>query len=185
MIDIRDDIWTISNEMRGDIYNYFISVGRGMCIAELGAYKGYTTRFLAKVFQTVYAIDNNTEWLEENRKYNLGFNNIKYIDHDLYRGDWSRLGNVGNVGVVFIDGIHEYENCKSDTINSLNTFKNLKYIIYDDYGVFPGVKKLVNEFVRKGVLSIVSLVGLTSIPTLSGVNVVNTHEGVICKIINR
>ena len=61
--------------------------------------------------------------------------------------------------------------------------KNLKYIIYDDYGVFPGVKKVVNEFVRKGILSIVSFVGLTSIPTISGVNIENTYEGVICKII--
>lgn len=122
MIDIRDDIWTISNEMRGDIYNYFMSLGRRMCIAEIGAYKGYTTRFLAKTFQTVYAIDNNIEWLVENRKYNLGFNNIKYINHDLYRGDWSRLG-VEKVDVVFIDAIHDYEHCKSDTTNSLKTFK--------------------------------------------------------------
>jgi len=181
MIDIHDDVWTISTEMRNDIKNHFKSSASTTSIVEIGAYKGYTTKFLSQIFHTVYAVDNHKKWLQENKNYNSDSTNIVFVELNLYRDDWNILQDP-NVEVVFIDAVHSYYKCKSDTINSLKTFQNLKYIIFDDYGVFPEVKKVVDEFVENQTLSVVSFLGLTSVPTLSGVNVENTHEGILCKV---
>ena len=93
-----------------------------------------------------------------------------------------------------IDAEHSYECCKSDVLNSIKHFKNLKYIIFDDYGAFVGVKQVVEEFVQNKTFEIEKFVGLTndlpcleneldpSIKTKNG-KIMNTNEGVIVRII--
>lgn len=88
--------------------------------------------------------------MEENQEYNNKFRNIDYIKCDLYNSDWDNIPR--DVNVVFIDAYHEYDKCKSDLDKSLEYFKDLKYIIFDDYDVFPGVKKVVDDAIEGGVL---------------------------------
>jgi len=177
LIDIEDDIWTISNTMRDGIYRFFKNK-TSLKIAELGAYKGYTTRFLAQLFNYVYAVDINDGFLEENQDYNNKFRNIDYIKCDLYNSGWENIPR--DVNVVFIDAYHEYENCRSDLDKSLEYFKDLKYIIFDNYGVFPGVKKVVDDAIEAGVLKFECWIGLTNVPTVGGKYVKGVSEGVIC-----
>ena len=98
---------------------------------------------------------------------------------DLYQENWDILPN--DIEVCFIDARHDYEGCKSDILNSLSTFKNLQYIIFDDYGVWEGVKQSIHEMLENGRLKLEMYIGLTDVPGSNGI-VKNVHEGVICSV---
>lgn len=138
IVSKNEDIWTISNKMRTDIAEFF-NYSTNYKIAEIGSHKGYTTKFLSSIFSKVYAIDNNVEWTYLNKNFNKDKSNIQYIILDIYKDTWDVLPD--DIEVSFIDAIHSYELCKNDILNSIKRFSKLKYIIFDDYGVWPGVKR--------------------------------------------
>lgn len=176
--NINHDIWTCSDKMRHDIYTFFKNE-QHYRIAEIGAHKGYTTKILSNIFYMVYAIDNNIEWTNYNKKYNKDANNIEYVKLDIYNEPW--VVPYNGIEVSFIDACHTYESCKKDIINSINTFTKLKYIIFDDYGVWPGVKKVVDEFINMNVLKFETYIGINDVPGPNGI-VKNTYEGIICSV---
>jgi cephalosporin hydroxylase len=49
------------------------------------------------------------------------------------------------VGLVFIDGGHEYEECKGDWLHFYDLVSPGGYILLHDYESFPGVTKFVDE----------------------------------------
>jgi O-methyltransferase len=181
-LNIYDDVWTCSDEFRNDIKNFFED-GKNMNIAEVGSHKGYTTKFLSETFKKVYALDNSIEWTNFNKNYNKDKDNIEYIMLDLYKDSWSIIPN--DIDIVFIDADHHYEGCMSDVKNSLKYFNNLKYIIFDDYGVWPGVKKCVDEFINNNILEFQRYIGLNNVPGPQNKIYYNTIEGIICKVCNR
>jgi len=178
-VNIYDDIWTCSDEMRSDIRDFFKNSGENMSIAEIGSHKGYSTKVLSSIFSHVYAVDNNVEFTNYNKNYNKDITNISYVMCDIYNGSWDAIPE--NVDVSFIDAGHSYECCKSDILNSLKRFKNLKYIIFDDYGVWSGVKKVVDEMIQNKTLIFERFIGLNDVPGPHGV-VKNTNEGIICSV---
>jgi len=180
ILNIDDDIWTVSTKMRDDIAVFFKELPK-YNIAEIGSYKGYTTHFLASQFAKVYAVDNNYAFTQINKEINKNINNIEYIDLDIYRNSWKKLPE--NIDVVFIDAAHDYQSVKNDIMNSLNRFKQLKYIIFDDYGVWPGVKQIVDELINNKVLVFETHIGITDVPGLNGI-VYGTNEGILCKVNN-
>jgi hypothetical protein len=178
VIDIYDDIWTCSAKMRQDIADFF-ATKRHLKIAEIGSHKGYSTKVLSKIFSKVYAVDNNTEWTNFNKEFNKETHNIEYIMLDIYNNNWDILPD--DIEVSFIDADHSYYGCRSDILNSLNRFQNLQYIILDDYGVWPGVKHIVDELANSGRLTIEQFIGITDVPGPNGI-VQNVNEGVICSV---
>jgi len=148
--DISTDTVTCSSKFREDIRDFFTRSGdqlkSQLTIAEIGSYAGYTTNFLADYFNKVYAVDINGH--KKSKEINKDKNNIEYIDFNLYFGNWSDL-NI-NPDIAFIDASHSYPDAKSDTENCLKHFSNLKYLIYDDFGVWPGVRKVVGESIAEG-----------------------------------
>ena len=176
--NIDDDIWTCSEQMRFDIYNFFKDNSH-FKIAEIGAHKGYTTKILANIFSKVYAVDNSVEWTNFNKKLNKDVTNIEYVMLDIYKNSWEILPN--DIDVSFIDAMHSYEGCKSDITNSLNRFKNLKYIIFDDYGVWPGVKQIVDELIKNKTFIFERFIGINDVPGPNGI-VKNVKEGIICRV---
>ena len=177
-MNIDDDIWTCSDLMRYNIYDFFKNKS-GLKIAEIGAHKGYTTRILANIFDSVYAVDNSVVWMDFNKTFNRNARNIKYVILDIYNDSWKTLPE--DIAVVFIDAMHTYDCCKSDIMNSIKHFKNLQYIIFDDYGVWEGVKKVVDEFIMNRTLIFEKFIGITDVPGPTGI-VENVKEGIICSI---
>jgi predicted O-methyltransferase YrrM len=177
-LNIEDDIWTCSSRMRYDIYNFFKD-NLHFKIAEIGSHKGYSTKILSRIFSKVYAIDNSVEWTEFNKDFNKDASNIEYVMLDIYNDSWDILPD--DVEVSFIDAVHSYECCKSDILNSIKQFKNLQYIIFDDYGVWSGVRKIIDELIENQILIFETFIGLNDVPGPNGI-VKNTNEGIICSI---
>lgn len=175
--NIDDDIWTCSEQMRYDIYDFFKHTSYK--IAEIGSHKGYTTSILSNIFTSVYAVDNNVEWTNFNKEYNKDAANIRYVHLDIYKDSWDVLPH--DIEVSFIDANHSYEHCKMDIINSIKQFRSLEYIIFDDYGVWDGVRKIVDELIINKTLLFERFIGIKDVPGPHGI-VKNVHEGIICKI---
>lgn len=194
-LNIYDDIWTCSDEMRDDIKDFF-SFNSNLKIGEIGSHKGYTTNVLSSIFSKVYAIDNNVEFTKLNQKYNKDKTNIEYIILDLYKDQWTKIDKItsniqdeitynklisSDINVVFIDAIHSYDHCKSDIFNSLIHFTNLEYIIFDDYGAWSGVKQIVDELIMNQILIFEKFIGINNVPSNNGI-IKYTYEGIICSI---
>ena len=177
-INIEHDLWTCSSEMRIDIMHFFCSK-KNFKVVEIGSHKGYSTKVLSKIFSKVYAVDNNIEWTNFNKNYNKDATNIEYIMLDLYKNNWSILPE--DIEVSFIDADHSYNGCKSDIINSIKHFKNLKYIIFDDYGVWSGVKQIIDELINNKTLKFERFIGINNVPGPNGI-VKNVNEGIICSV---
>ena len=178
--DIEYDIWTCSSKMRYDIYNFFKGKSN-LKIAEIGSHKGYSTKALSKIFSKVYAVDNSIEWTNFNKNFNKDATNIEYVMLDIYKDSWKILPH--DIEVSFIDAQHNYNECKSDIFNSINRFINLQYIIFDNYGVWPGVKQIIDELINNKTLKFEKFIGLNDVPGPNGI-VENTNEGIICSVTN-
>ena len=177
-LNIENDIWTCSYQMRYDIYDFFKDK-TNFKIAEIGSYKGYSTKILSQIFSKVYAVDNNIEWTNLNKIYNKDATNIEYIILDIYKNKWTILPE--DIDVCFIDAGHSYIHCKSDIFNSIKQFKKLKYIIFNDYGVWPGVKQIIDELINNNTLKFEKFIGINDVPGPNGI-VNNVNEGIICSI---
>jgi hypothetical protein len=176
--NIYDDVWTCSDKMRYDIYNFFKDKSH-FKIAEIGSHKGYSTGILSNIFSKVYSVDNSVEYTEFNKNFNKDATNVEYVILDIYNNTWEILPN--DIEVSFIDAVHSYECCKSDTLNSIKQFKNLQYIIFDDYGVWSGVRQCIDELISNKILIFEKFIGINDVPGPNGI-VKNVNEGIICRI---
>ena len=138
-----------------------------------------TYLFVAKIFSKVYAVDNSVEWTNFNKNFNKDSTNIEYVMLDIYKDTWEIIPN--DIEVSFIDAGHSYECCKSDILNSIKQFTKLQYIICDDYGVWPGVKQIIDELIKNNTLIFEKFIGINNVPGPNGI-VKNVNEGVICSI---
>lgn len=177
-LNIEHDIWTCSSKMRKDIADFFVAK-KHFKIAEIGSHKGYTTKVLSKLFTKVFAVDNNIAWTNFNKNFNKDATNIEYIHLDIYKESWDILPS--DIEVVFIDADHSYNGCKNDIINSLKRFKNLQYIIFDDYGVWNGVKQIIDEYMNNKTLIFERFIGINDVPGPNGI-IKHTNEGIICRV---
>jgi hypothetical protein len=178
--NIDDDLWTCSEKMRYDIYDFFKDKTH-FKIAEIGSHKGYSTKVLSKIFSKVYAVDNSIEWTNFSKEFNKDISNIEYVMLNIYNDSWDILPD--DIEVTFIDADHSYEGCKSDIVNSINRFKNLQYIILDDYGVWNGVKQIVDELIENKTFKFERFIGITDVPGPNNTVVKNVNEGIICSIV--
>ena len=177
-VNIEQDFWTCSEKMRYEISEFF-NYRSNFKIAEIGSHKGYSTKVFSKIFSHVYAVDNNLSFIKFNKNYNKDITNITYVNLDIYKNSWNVLPE--DIEVFFIDAVHDYEHCKSDIFNSVKRSRKIKYIVFDDYGAWPGVKKIIDELMKVDVLRFQRFIGIRDVPYTGGI-VKNTNEGIICSV---
>lgn len=177
--DKFENRWTTSKKFKIDLFETFdVDEFKEKTCAELGVFNGHTTLFLCHLFKHVTGIDLGvdrlkfaTQLLESNN-----ITNFKMYNVDLYKDPFPDLDGTD---VFFIDAVHEYENVKIDTLNCLKVkSKSKKYIVYDDYGGIPAVKKAVDELINTGLLTIYKKIGCE--PKSKFTRELFDYEGIIC-----
>ena len=145
--DKTEDSWTTSLKFKKDLIKWCGDNFKDKTCFEIGTHKGYTTRILSHCFGKVLTVDNNLNLIEYAKNINSDRTNIEYLNGDIYSFDIFKELKDMSVDVVFIDAVHKYSHVLMDTINSLTTFKNI-YIIYDDYGFHPQVKRAIDNCLK-------------------------------------
>jgi len=178
--DKREWKTTTTLKLKKDIYNFFKNNNlSNSCIVELGTHHGHTTRVLSYLFKKVITYDiEDSNPPGFSKKLNKDRDNISYRYQDVYQFPWWE--ECGEAQVVFIDTIHKYEEVCMDIDNSLK-IEELEYIIFDDYGMFPEVKRAVREAVKNKKLIPVSYIGEKLGSDCRPGKLLQDWEGIICK----
>ena len=171
---------TTSLKWKADLIDYFTDgYYKTMSCLEVGSSLGASTHILSHLFGKVTALDNLAIRHEKSKELNKDRDNIEYHVMDAYNQKWDFLGNQD---IVFIDCIHDYKHVKSDIDNAIKTF-NKPILVFDDYGLFPEIKKAVDEYIEEGTLKLIRKIGHYSgiIFPKTQHKVLKDREGLICK----
>jgi hypothetical protein len=184
LIDVVDKLeskTTTSLKFKADIIDFFRDGYKDKTLVEIGSSLGHGTKVLCKLFKKVVAVDISHDKHNYAREYLKGIENVEFVLMDVYNTMWNFEDKDS---VVFIDCVHAYDTLKSDIDNSINTF-NKPIIIFDDYGLFPELKKLIDEYVKLGKLQILKRIGEYKgkfYPKTEN-KILKDREGVICKVL--
>ena len=170
---------TTSMKFKADIIDFFRDEYKDKVCVEIGTSLGHGTQVLSGLFKKVITVDNSPDKLNYAVDYLKNYDNIEFKLMDVYRDKWQFNENAD---VVFIDCVHTYQHLRSDIENSLNTF-NKPIIFFDDYGLFPDLKKLIDEYIEAGRLKVLQKIGQHSgkIYPKTQYKILKDREGIICQ----
>ena len=171
---------TTSLKWKSDFIDYFRDEKyREMKILEIGSSNGSSTRILSFLFKEVTAIDTLSERHIRSSKLNYDRDNIEYLVMDVYRQTW----DFKPMDVVFIDCVHDYSHVRSDIDNTISSFDK-PIIVFDDYGLFPEVKRAVDEYIEGGVLELKTYLGMPAGTFYAKTQhkILQDWEGLICQV---
>ena len=172
---------TTSLKFKADFVDFFNSPSnKNMKVLEVGSSLGHSTKVLSNLFGKVIAIDNLSERHEQSKQL-VNRDNVEYVVMDVYRQQW----NFEMVDLVFIDCVHDYNHVKSDIENSLKFCNKNAIFVFDDYGLFPEIKKAVDEYIDYRTFKVLKKIGHlknTFYPTTQN-KILKDYEGIICQIV--
>jgi len=178
---------TTSLKFKRDVYDYFSRSDsfKTMNCCEFGTHKGQTTHVLSYLFNHVFTINLSEDRFQEARKINSNRENISYIPMNLYGEKLDYNPIYKEIEVFFIDAGHDYEHVKMDIQRVANMKPEGKpvWIIFDDYGLIPAVKRAVLEACDAKQIEIVQFVGHDMGYDFKNGRVLKDHEGVICLMV--
>jgi hypothetical protein len=181
--DKNDNTATTSFKFKTDLWNFFNKDEfKKISAIEFGTNKGQTTRVMSYLFNKVYTI-NFEAWRHDFAKQlNKDRTNIDYLVFDLYSSNQLYI-NDDNIEVIFIDAGHDYNHVVSDIGRAIQ-FKNIKYLVFDDYGLIAPVKTAVDEVLtmNPNTMSIAARIGHETGHTFVGNRNLKDSEGLIVKV---
>lgn len=131
-----------------------------LTLIEIGSYAGESTNIFCKNFKSVISIDPYMENYDINdpachnmklgEVYNIFVNNTEHLSNHIHIkkiSDNAVIDLVGNqIDVVYIDGLHTYNQVKMDILNYIPIIQKGGYISGHDYHPnWPGVMQAVHE----------------------------------------
>jgi len=170
---------TTSMKFKADIIDFFRDGYGDKVMVEIGTSLGHGTKVLSGLFKKVITVDNSPEKLNYAKDYLKSVDNVEFKMMDVYNENWDFQENAD---VVFIDCVHTYQHLKSDIDNSLNTFDK-PILMFDDYGLFPDLKKLIDEYIEAGKLKLLKKIGQHTgkIYPKTQNKILKDREGIICQ----
>ncbi|HMO61035.1 MAG TPA: class I SAM-dependent methyltransferase [Ferruginibacter sp.] len=183
--DKFEDKRTTTKKFKQDLFD-FVNETKVKTILEIGCYNGYTAHILHPVLKKMTCVDYNFYCIEKAKKLNTHARNIYYRWENVYNAEWK----YGYHDLVIIDCGHSEEHLISDIENTMSVVKS-QYIVFDDYGLFPEVKKVIDRYITENKFLLVKKIGAqpgtlfymsTSNHTTEDKKLAE-YEGVICKVL--
>ncbi len=171
---------TTSLKFKADFIDIFKSSGKTKKVLEVGSSLGHSTKVLSHLFDKVTAIDSMYDRHEQSKKL-IGRDNINYVVMDVYRDKW----DFEKVDLVFIDCVHDYDHVKSDIENSIKFSNKNAFFVFDDYGLFPEIKKAVDEYIDSRIFKLIAKIGHKKdnfYPTTQN-KILKDYEGIVCQLV--
>lgn len=138
--DKRQDKNTTSLKFKTDLIDYFRELSLNKCI-EVGTNLGYSTRVLSHLFNEVFTIEHEQQYIDVAMKTNSDRSNINYFCGDVYNSEW----DMPQCDASFIDCVHTYDAVQHDIYKSIEY--GVTYLIFDDYGIDLDMKRSIDDFI--------------------------------------
>jgi hypothetical protein len=153
--DKHQNLTTTSFKFKTDLWNFFQGFQDKVAI-EFGTHKGQTTRIMSHLFKKVHTVNNSDN--EKSKELNADRTNIVHHNFNLYSPD--KLPVVDIIDVALIDAGHTYAEVIYDInrIISMNCSEEC-YIVFDDYGSIPDVRKAIDHAISMKYLEEVQEIG--------------------------
>ena len=181
--DKNDNTSTTSFKFKTDLWNFFnTDEFKTVSAVEFGTNKGQTTRVMSYLFNKVYTINFELWRHDFAKELNKDRNNIDYLVFDLYSRNQLHIAD-DDIEVIFIDAGHDYHHVVSDIGRAIQ-FKNLKYLVFDDYGLITPVKDAVDEVLSMNTdtMSIAARIGHEPGHAFIGNRILKDSEGLIVRV---
>ena len=155
---LSGDMNTTSRRFKKDLYEFFDKPEfKDKNALEIGCHYCHTSVVLSHLFTTVYALQEVDRPEAEEFALGQGRQNIVLVIHDMYGG---KDIPIEKADVILIDAVHTYEGVKSDVKNALKLKSDgKKYFIFDDYGLSPEIKRVIDELCNTKVLTRIKTIG--------------------------
>lgn len=178
---------TTTHKFKKDFWNFFNTADfKQVNFIEFGTSTGYTAKIASYLFKQVHTINIRID--REAKEYLASRENITLYAFDLYKS--SKQWEVMETGDVFlIDAVHTYGAVTQDietALKELPSKNKKKYLVFDDYGAFPEVKRAIDEAINKGLIKEVARIGQETgycygKPTGETTRTLTDSEGIICQ----
>ena len=156
-----------------NFYRHLSSVKSGFKYLEIGSFEGISSYFISEylMLKEIYCVDT---WEGSPEHHQINFKNIE-LNFDNNSKDIKNLKkfkttsddffikNKEDFDIIYVDGLHTYNQVKKDLINALKALKSDGIIICDDYlWNLDGDKsdipvQAINEIVREFNLKIIAV----------------------------
>lgn len=170
---------TTSRRFKKDLYTFFDKPEfKDKIVLEIGCHFCHTSVVLSYLFPTVYALQEVDRPEAEEFALSQGRQNIVLVIHDMYGG---RDIPIERADVIMIDAMHTYDAVRSDIKNALKLkSEGKKYFVFDDYGIYPHIKKAIDDTIAEGTLEKIMTIGYKKGEPFLIPNPLLDDEGIIC-----
>jgi len=182
-----DFVPTTSHKFKLDVYDFFKDFNDKILV-EFGTSRGFTSAFCSHFFKEVHTINSRDS--EETKEYLSDYKNVYQHKFVLgRRGHLHYFDNIPAGDVYVIDAVHAYGAIMADTETVKSHGNKGAYLIYDDYGSYPDIKRAVNYLIELKKIKLIKYIGedtgwLYGPGTLYGSErILKDKEGVICQIL--